>query len=157
VVFLDEPMSGLDPIGRREVRDLIGGLRGRGCTVFFSSHILSDAEALCDRVAVVAQGKVAASGRLDELLAFELQGWELVVSAVAPALQQELTARFTRVTALPGGRVTVTLPPDTDAQRVIAELGGNGARLESLNPVRHTLEDLFLHHVRESAPRATGL
>ena len=74
VVFLDEPMSGLDPLGRRDVRDLILALRARGCTVFFSSHILSDAEALCDRVAIVAQGKLAAAGRLNELLAFELQG-----------------------------------------------------------------------------------
>ena len=70
VVFLDEPMSGLDPLGRRHVRDLILALRARGATVFFSSHILSDAEALCDRVAIVAQGKLAASGRLDELLAY---------------------------------------------------------------------------------------
>ena len=157
VVFLDEPMSGLDPIGRREVRDLIGGLRARGCTVFFSSHILSDAEALCDRVAVVAQGKVAASGRLDELLAFELRGWELVVSAVTPALQAELTARFPGITSLSHGRFAVTLPPETEPDRLIAELRGKGARLESLNPVRHTLEDFFLHHVRETSPRATGL
>src|SRR6188474_1278323 len=87
VVFLDEPMSGLDPLGRREVRNLILKLRARGCTVFFSSHILSDAEALCDRVAIVAQGKLAAAGHLNELLAFELQGWELVLSDVpAPLL-----------------------------------------------------------------------
>jgi ABC-2 type transport system ATP-binding protein len=157
VVFLDEPMSGLDPIGRREVRDLIGSLRRRGCTVFFSSHILSDAEALCDRVAIVAQGKVAASGRLDELLAFELQGWELVVTAVTEALQAELTARFPRINALSHGRVAVTLPPNAEPDRVIAELRGKGARLESLNPVRHTLEDFFLQHVRETAPRAAGL
>ena len=63
VVFLDEPMSGLDPLGRREVRDLILGLRERGCTVFFSSHILSDAETLCSRVGIMAQGRLVASGR----------------------------------------------------------------------------------------------
>ena len=157
VVFLDEPMSGLDPLGRREVRDLILGLRARGCTVFFSSHILSDAEALCDRVAVVAQGKLAATGRLDELLAFELQGWELVIVDVSAALQAALPARFANVTPLSHGRVAVKLPPDAEPERVIAGLRAEGARLESLNPVRHTLEDFFIQHVRESAPRATGL
>ena len=76
VVFLDEPMSGLDPLGRRDVRKLILELRDQGRTVFFSSHILADAEALCRRVAVVAGGRLAASGRLTDILAFEVHGWE---------------------------------------------------------------------------------
>ena len=80
VVFLDEPMSGLDPLGRRDVRQLILELRDQGRTVFFSSHILADAEALCSRVAVVAGGRLAASGRLTDILAFEVHGWELVVA-----------------------------------------------------------------------------
>ena len=78
VIFLDEPMSGLDPLGRREVRTLILQLRDQGRTVFFSSHILADAEALCSRVAVVAGGRLAAAGRLSDILAFEVRGWELV-------------------------------------------------------------------------------
>src|SRR6185312_7378021 len=80
LVFLDEPMSGLDPLGRREVRELILRLRDRGCTVFFSSHVLSDAEALCSRVAILAKGRLAAMGGLDELTAVGSRGWELVVS-----------------------------------------------------------------------------
>jgi len=72
LVFLDEPMSGLDPLGRRDVRALILELRDRGCTVFFSSHILSDAEALCSRVAIVVGGQLVTSGRLSEILAFEV-------------------------------------------------------------------------------------
>ena len=79
VIFLDEPMSGLDPLGRRDVRALILELRDQGRTMFFSSHILSDAEALCSRVAVVAGGRLAAAGRLTDILAFEVRGWELVV------------------------------------------------------------------------------
>src|ERR1043166_7509970 len=67
IVFLDEPMSGLDPVGRREVRELIAGLRTKGVTVFMSTHILSDIEALCDEVAILRGGKLAASGRLDDL------------------------------------------------------------------------------------------
>src|SRR6476646_5981305 len=86
VVFLDEPMSGLDPLGRREVRSLILELRDQGRTVFFSSHILSDAEVLCRRVAVVAGGRLAAAGALSDILAFEVRGWELVVSDVPPEM-----------------------------------------------------------------------
>src|ERR1041385_3610557 len=82
VVFLDEPMSGLDPLGRREMRQLILRLRDRGCTVFFSSHVLADAEALCSRVAILAGGRLVAAGRLSDLLAFQVRGWELVVSGV---------------------------------------------------------------------------
>ena len=69
LVIFDEPMSGLDPIGRRDVRALILGLRDRGCTVFFSSHVLSDAEALCNRVAILAKGRLITSGRLTDMLA----------------------------------------------------------------------------------------
>src|SRR5262245_60603552 len=90
VVFLDEPMSGLDPLGRRHVRQLMLRLRDRGCTVFFSSHILSDAESLCSRVGILAQGRLVASGRLSEILAFELRGWELVVAGLDDALRERL-------------------------------------------------------------------
>src|SRR4051812_1942682 len=84
VVFLDEPMSGLDPLGRRDVRRLILELRDQGRTVFFSSHILADAEALCRRVAVVAGGRLAALGALADILAFEGHGWGLGVSGLSP-------------------------------------------------------------------------
>src|SRR5512145_480877 len=84
VIFLDEPMSGLDPLGRREIRSLILELRNQGRTIFFSSHILADAEALCSRVAVVAKGRLAASGRLTDILAFDVRGWELVVADLNP-------------------------------------------------------------------------
>src|SRR5579862_7682041 len=86
VVFLDEPLSGLDPLGRRDVRALILRLRDRGCTVFFSSHVLSDAETLCSRVAILAKGRLVTTGRLTEILAFRAHGWELVVSHVGSAL-----------------------------------------------------------------------
>ena len=157
VVFLDEPMSGLDPIGRRNVRDLILGLRQRGCTVFFSSHILSDAEALCDRVAIVAQGKLAASGRLNELLAFELRGWEVVIAEVPAALAAALPGRFGNVTTLSAGRVSFRLAADAEPDRVIGSLRAEGARLESINPIRHSLEEFFMEHVKSAPTRATGL
>ena len=84
VVFLDEPMSGLDPLGRREVRALILRLRDAGRTVFFSSHILSDAETLCSRVAIVPG--TAEGGPARDMLAFDVRGWELVVGQRARRL-----------------------------------------------------------------------
>ncbi|MGH9387123.1 MAG: ABC transporter ATP-binding protein [Vicinamibacterales bacterium] len=155
VIFLDEPMSGLDPLGRREVRELIIGLHKRGCTVFFSSHILSDAEALCSRVAIVAQGRLVASGRLSEILAFELKGWELVLSHVSDEVKAELERRALSVTPLSNGRFTVMLRPDAPPEQFIRDLGFRGAHVVSLNPVRETLEDLFVQTVQGAAPRRT--
>ena len=93
VVFLDEPMSGLDPLGRREVRNLILTLRDRGCTVFFSSHVLADAEALCSRVAILASGRLIASGKMTEIHAFQVRGWELIVANLsAESLERHRSA-----------------------------------------------------------------
>jgi ABC-2 type transport system ATP-binding protein len=100
VVFLDEPMSGLDPLGRRDIRQLILRLRDRGCTVFFSSHVLSDAEALCSRVAILARGRLVASGLLSDLLAFQVRGWELVVHNVTAAAVEAATRRGDVVQAI---------------------------------------------------------
>src|SRR5688500_213420 len=111
VVFLDEPMSVLDPLGRREVRELILRLRDRGCTVFFSSHVLSDAEALCSRVAILAKGRLAAIGSLDELTAVGSRGWELVVSGLTAETLARVKARVTRATPLGDGRFSPELPP----------------------------------------------
>src|SRR3954451_713506 len=80
IVFLDEPMSGLDPVGRREIRELIAGLREKGTTVFMSTHILSDIEALCDEVAILRGGKLAASGSLDSLLSTDNESRTLEIS-----------------------------------------------------------------------------
>ena len=113
VVFLDEPMSGLDPLGRREVRELILRLRDRGCTVFFSSHVLSDAEALCSRVAILAKGRLAASGPLDELTAFRARGWELVVSGLSDDVLTRMRAESLGVTPLGDGRFSLELPLTT--------------------------------------------
>jgi ABC-2 type transport system ATP-binding protein len=147
VVFLDEPMSGLDPLGRRDVRKLILGLRERGCAVFFSSHILSDAEALCDRVAVLAGGKLAGEGAIADLVAFDVKGWELVVSNVDAALVGRFADRVISVTAVSNGRYALELDRSSSPERLLAELGACGAKLVSLNPVRETLEDYFVKRV----------
>ena len=147
VVFLDEPMSGLDPLGRRDVRSLILELRDQGRTVFFSSHILSDAETLCSRVAVVAKGRLAASGRLSDMLAFEVGGWELVVADLPAAALAALTSRVRRATEIAAGRYTLELPVEEAPERLIAEITQRGARVLSLNPIRPSLEDFFVRQV----------
>jgi ABC-2 type transport system ATP-binding protein len=153
VVFLDEPMSGLDPIGRRQVRDLILTLKQRGCTVFFSSHILSDAEALCSRVAIMVQGRMVASGALSEIAEFELTGWELVASGVGDALLAELQPRARTVTQLAAGRYMFDLAPDAAPDQIMTSLVSKGAHVVSLHPVRETLEDYFIRQVASAAPR----
>ena len=156
IVFFDEPMSGLDPLGRRDVRQLLLRLRDRGCTVFFSSHILSDAEALCSRVAIIAQGRLAGGGRLSEIVGVDVLGWELVADGVSGAALAMLQARARSVTALHDGRYAVELPPEPPEAAVQA-LAAAGGRVVSLNPVRHTLEDYFVQHVAQAATRAAAL
>ena len=155
VVFFDEPMSGLDPIGRREIRELILRLRDRGCTVFFSSHVLADAEALCSRVAVLAGGRLAAAGHLSELLAFQVSGWELVVAGLSDAALEEarVAGRVSKVTRLGGQRFALELPLSVTPDRVLADFAERGATLISLNPVRETLEDFFMRQVSAAPVR----
>src|SRR5207302_1365682 len=112
IVFLDEPMSGLDPLGRREIRQLILRLRDRGCTVFFSSHVLADAETLCSRVAILVNGRLVTAGRLSEMLAFKVRGWELVVSGLTDAAMKQARERgqIRSATRLAEGRYALELP-----------------------------------------------
>ena len=149
VVFLDEPMSGLDPLGRREIRQLILRLRDRGCTVFFSSHVLSDAETLCSRVAILAGGRLIAAGPLSDMLAFQVQGWELIVSGLPDAALEAARSagRVVQVTPLGPSRYSLMLPLSIPPERLIDELAARGARVVSLNPVRDTLEDFFVRQV----------
>ena len=156
VVFLDEPMSGLDPLGRREVRELILGLRAKGCTVFFSSHILSDAETLCSRVAILAQGRLVATGRVSEMVAFAPKGWELVVAGVSDSVQAQLAPRVRAMRALSAGRYTIHVGADQQPEQLMTEIKSLGGRVESLNPLRDTLEDYFVQQVRSAAPRETA-
>jgi ABC-2 type transport system ATP-binding protein len=157
VIFLDEPMSGLDPLGRRDLRSLILELRDQGRTVFFSSHILSDAEALCSRVAVLAGGRLAAAGRLTEILAFQVRGWELVVSDLKPEVLAGLGSRVSRTTEIAPGRFALELTPEQPPEVVLSSLVASGAGVVSLNPLRETLEDFFVRRVAEAGAGARAL
>ena len=144
VVFLDEPMSGLDPIGRREVRDLLLSLRARGKTVFFSSHILSDVEALCDRVAILNCGKLYKSGTLAELTSAR-SSIEVVAVETDNELLKKLTLDCPSIESLvitPSG-AQVTLKSEAAVEHAIDIIRKSGGKLVSVNPTRGSLEDIF--------------
>jgi ABC-2 type transport system ATP-binding protein len=147
VVFLDEPMSGLDPIGRREVRDLIAALRLEGKTVFMCSHILSDIEVLCDRVAILKRGKLAHQGNLDELRrrAGDSNTVEVIGTAAdINALKSLLPGNDHFLTTATASGLRIQVPDQSDVDSVIAALRKAGGKLVSVQPVRQSLEELFL-------------
>lgn len=144
IVFLDEPMSGLDPVGRREVRDLIAALRDEGKTVFMCSHILSDIEVLCDRVAILKKGKLAQVGHLDELRQTEEGPNRMEVMATgtdADRLRQHLSG--TQITPTPRG-LRIEISSEDEIERVIAALRKAGGKIVSIQPIKQSLEELFL-------------
>ena len=143
LLILDEPMSGLDPIGRKEVRDLILAEHRRGKTIVFTSHILSDVEMLCDRVAIVHRGKVSAYGALGELLRPEVRRTEVELEGASDALREELEAMGCHVTRRER-RDTVVIDGDEGARRVLEATLRTSARVVALHEQRETLEDLFL-------------
>jgi ABC-2 type transport system ATP-binding protein len=151
VVLLDEPMSGLDPVGRRDVRNLILHLKSEGKTVFFSTHILSDAEALCDRVAILNRGKLVGVGQISELLQ-QQSGFEAVVG-IPPAQSSTLLPRLQGLSDTPvvvtGGHHRLEIS-DTKVPELLSLCGSTGLRLLSLNPLRFSLEDYFVELLRAS-------
>jgi len=153
LVILDEPMSGLDPLGRRDVRALILRLRDRGCTVFFSSHVLSDAEALCSRVAILAKGRMVASGLLREMLAFNVHGWELIVADLNDETLAKIAGGVRSVVPIGGGRFQMELPLETPPERLLSQIVAAGGRLVSLNSIQETLEELFVERVSQGEAR----
>ena len=149
VLFLDEPMSGLDPLGRREVRDLIASLRDHGKTVFFSSHVLSDVEALCDRVAIMNKGCLIESGKLSDILKSRANELEAIVTGVNEAALQEAQTFALQINPAPEG-AHVRLAGDKDIERLLSLVHRAGGRLVSINPVRESLEDLFVREISEN-------
>ena len=140
VVFLDEPMSGLDPVGRREVRDIILELKSQGRTIFFSTHILSDAEMLCDRVAVLVGGKLQGVGAPRELVSMEIQGMEILFELDAGyTLPSEMAERATHT----GERYRIVVP-EAEVYVALEKLKICAARILSVTPLRPSLEDYFL-------------
>jgi ABC-2 type transport system ATP-binding protein len=148
LLILDEPMSGLDPIGRRDVRDLILQQQEHGTTVFFSSHIIPDVETICDRVATVIDGTVRGVGAVRDLLAREVERYEVTFAGTDP---ERLTTPL--VASRVGSDAAWARVDAEHRDELIRELALTGARLISLTPVRSTLEDLLVSQFREGAMR----
>ncbi|RJP19641.1 MAG: ABC transporter ATP-binding protein [Deltaproteobacteria bacterium] len=156
LVILDEPMSGLDPMGRMEVRGIIRDLKAAGKTVFFSSHILSDVETLCDRVIMLHKGRKVAEGRVGDLVAAETLYTELVVSPV-PAPDRLAAAGIPPEAGYPHGDLLVLRASGTgEANRWMADLLREGCAIHSCVPVKKNLEEIFLEHVGKSENRRAG-
>lgn len=154
LVFLDEPMSGLDPAGRREFRDLILECRSHGVTVVFSSHILPDVELLCDRVGVLSSGRLARIGPLDELLTEGARGAEVVVRGAEPLL---LPSRFAGVTqSKHGGHAVLHLPRLEEIDDLLRHLLESGYGIESVTPRRRSLEQVVLEAAHTEGEGTAG-
>lgn len=155
LVVLDEPMTGLDPIGRKEIRDLILELGSEGKTVFFSTHILPDVETTCHRVAIVAGGKLRNIGPLGSLLSARLLTTEVVLRPAEGHAPVELPAGARR---LPGGSgdLALELAAETDVDAFLRQVLGLGARVVSVTPRRESLEDLFVREAARGARDVDG-
>ena len=145
LVVFDEPMSGLDPMGRREVRDLILRMRREGKTVFFSSHIISDVEMICDRVAILDKGKIRAQGRVDDLLQKKSLIREIEFSVSNPETTQLLCSLGTVITKTPG-RLLISVSED-QVDQILDVAKQQGAKLRSLVAHKQSLEELFTEKV----------
>ena len=145
-VVLDEPMSGLDPIGRKDVRDLILELKRRGKTVLFSTHILPDVEALADRVGVILGGQMRDVGRISELLSPRIRSVEVVIDV--PEAAREAVAAG-RLVSRDGSRLGLSFADLETANRAVAAVLASGGDLLSMVPHRETLEDFFVRRLEE--------
>ncbi len=147
VVFLDEPMSGLDPIGRREIRELILALRAAGKTVFMNTHILSDVEQICDRVAIIVKGAIRRQGRTLELVGDGRSSALVVVSALSADAAEAIDAGFDVTLRGYGDRVELGVE-SKDVEDILAIVLRSGGRVVEIKRLSHSLEDVFIDAVR---------
>ena len=155
LVVLDEPTDGVDPVGRREIRDVLLELRDRGKTIFLNSHLLSELEMMCDRVAILVQGSVAMQGTLDELTA-DSRRYEITIEGPSP----EWIAQIPQLRAEPSANQTKLIlrsSEPADAQPIIDRLRRHPRIVISVRPVRENLEDLFMRAVTDPATGKTLL
>jgi len=143
LLVLDEPMSGLDPVGRKEVRDLIMEERAAGRTIFFSTHILSDVEAMCDRVAILREGKVVVSGALRSLLRGDVLRTDVTLAGASEALREKFEAAGYTVRQRPDV-IVVGIEGEKVVGDVLKAALDDGAQVLEVVPRRETLEDLFM-------------
>ena len=149
LLILDEPMSGLDPVGRKEVRDLILDERKNGRTIFFSTHILSDVETMCDRVAILRRGEVVVSGRLGELLKRDVRRTDVAVLGASAEFASECAAAGHTVRDR-GARLVIEVEGETKLPVVLKRALELGLSISEVTPRQETLEDLFVREAIET-------
>jgi ABC-2 type transport system ATP-binding protein len=152
LLILDEPFSGLDPIGRKDLRTLILSLREQGKTIFFSSHILQDVEMMVDRVGIILNGSISREGKLSELISRSIQYYEVVCANIAEKELAKIQSNF----ACRDGQFSITLASDADINQVVESIVHNNGRIVAVNPVKMTLEDIFFNEMRPHRPATTG-
>jgi ABC-2 type transport system ATP-binding protein len=155
VVFLDEPMSGLDPLGRMEVRQIITSLKAQGVTVFFSSHILPDVEAICDRVAILNKGKLQQVGALEEILKVGIEGHEAILSKWSVPVLSELRETCGEIRMM-GDRLHLKLRTPAEMESLFSLVSARRLELISINPIRPSLEEYFQSIVGGSQSAASS-
>jgi ABC-2 type transport system ATP-binding protein len=148
LLILDEPFSGLDPIGRKDIRDILLEQKAAGKTLLFTSHVLSDVELLCTRVAIVQRGALVAQGELRDLLRQDIRSVEIELTQVSPELRGLLEQQAARVRVL-DRHVTVVLDGDAQVPDVLKLAIERGAQVNAVIPHRETLEDLFVRQAKE--------
>jgi ABC-2 type transport system ATP-binding protein len=151
LVILDEPLSGLDPVGRRELRDIILRLKSEGRTVFFSSHILQDVEMICDRVAILAGGRILKTAKVSEVLYGSVTSYEVLATKAPVDLVRKLS--LGKVSTR-GDKTVVVMPPETDLNTSLNHLITLGVRIEAVTPLRQTLEDYFMRQLKYNGFRS---
>ena len=143
ILILDEPMSGLDPIGRKELRDIILGLKEKGKTIFFSTHILPDVEVICDRIGVILNGELKGEGKLEELLGARIKSYEISFRGGNTGLIEKLNNVSTRI--LRGAdQITIYLEKEELVDKTVQDIIQAGGKLAALIPHRETLEEYFV-------------
>ena len=146
LVILDEPMSGLDPIGRKEIRDILFRLKDRGKTVFFSTHILSDAEAICDRVGIIVRGRLRSVGALSELVSLKVRTYEVAFKKVGKDGLEKARALCSRLVEKED-EVFAWAENEEKLQALVDLIRSDGGILLSLVPRKETLEDVFMQEI----------
>ncbi len=151
VLILDEPMSGLDPIGRADVKQILREERGRGATILMSSHVLAETESLCDRVAILHRGRVLELGDVQSLLASGVIEWEVTVEALPDSTVERLRAEGHAVDAA-GPCRAVRVHDSGELQRMLSGFTKEGIRIHSVEPRRQSLEEHFVRVIEKNSP-----
>jgi ABC-2 type transport system ATP-binding protein len=151
LIILDEPMSGLDPIGRKEIRDIIMHLKEKGKTVFFSSHILPDVEMICDRVGIIGKGKLLKTGKVDDLIhSMTTKSVEMMIEGISETVLKNLKTKVLKVVAS-GNKFLLVFEKDEDVQNGIKEMTLNGGKIRSITQQKMSLEEYFVKQIEEGS------